>query len=296
MSSALIDIVSAAAALSLAAIAAYVDVKTLKIPNRITFPAIAAGLVLGAIRCLTGYSILELALTLAISWAFVYAIWVAGLWGGGDAKAVLALSLLLSPMYPPLSFVVAFLISTAVSLFIRESIFLMTRAFRVRDPVSMALALSPASAAALLFLLSTGIGLIMASLLALLALAVVADLLSTFLPRYEKALLGPSSEMRLAGRRPAEDIYLKEEGPVRILRPAGMLGPFLRGTIREKTPPLIPRRRSGLLPEDIRLLKRHLSFIYIVPQHPMGPLLFVSLIASLTSLYVVSLPEVSALL
>ena len=56
-------------------------------------------------------------LTCAISYAFVYGLWRCGLWGGGDAKLVLALFILASPAYPPLSFIVALSLCLALVLF-----------------------------------------------------------------------------------------------------------------------------------------------------------------------------------
>jgi len=62
----------------------------------------------------------------AISYAFVYGIWKLGLWGGGDAKLVLALFFLVTPAYPPPLFIVAFSLCLALvlcgkHLFIRRS-------------------------------------------------------------------------------------------------------------------------------------------------------------------------------
>ncbi len=56
-------------------------------------------------------------LTCAVSYVFVYCIWRLGLWGGGDAKLVLALFVLASPAYPPLLFIVALSLCLALVLF-----------------------------------------------------------------------------------------------------------------------------------------------------------------------------------
>jgi prepilin peptidase CpaA len=56
-------------------------------------------------------------LVCGVSYAFIYGIWRLGLWGGGDAKLVLALFFLASPAYSPLLFIVAFSLCLALVLF-----------------------------------------------------------------------------------------------------------------------------------------------------------------------------------
>jgi prepilin peptidase CpaA len=82
-------------------LAAITDLRTLRIPNALTLPSIAAGLVMLSLRCALGYSILWATVICVVSYALVYALWRGGLWGGGDAKLVLAIFILISPMYPP---------------------------------------------------------------------------------------------------------------------------------------------------------------------------------------------------
>jgi Flp pilus assembly protein protease CpaA len=98
----LIDLFSIGAALAASTAAAVIDYKTLKIPNRLTFPLILLGLLLMAVRCIAGYSPWVAALTCVTAYLFAYALWKGRLWGGGDAKQVLALFIVISPAYPPL--------------------------------------------------------------------------------------------------------------------------------------------------------------------------------------------------
>ena len=64
------------------AVASIVDLKTHKVPNWLTLPPMIA---LGAIR-LTRFDLVFLAY-----WAGIYLCWAAHVWGGGDAKLLMAL-------------------------------------------------------------------------------------------------------------------------------------------------------------------------------------------------------------
>jgi Flp pilus assembly protein protease CpaA len=91
----------------------------LRIPNGLTFPFILLGLALLPLRW--AMAAMPLAgLICGVSYAFVYGLWKCGLWGGGDAKLVLALFILVSPAYSPLSFIVAFSLCLALVLFAKH--------------------------------------------------------------------------------------------------------------------------------------------------------------------------------
>jgi Flp pilus assembly protein protease CpaA len=118
-----IDSFSLLAAWSAFLAAAIIDVRTLRIPNCLTFPLILLGLSLLGLRCIAGFSIPLAGLTCAVSYAFIYGLWKLRLWGGGDAKLVLASYLLVSPVYPPLFYIAAFSLCLAIVLFFRHVIF-----------------------------------------------------------------------------------------------------------------------------------------------------------------------------
>jgi prepilin peptidase CpaA len=105
------------------AAAAAIDHRTLRIPNRLTFPLILAGLVVMALRCACGYPVGPAVLACILSYAIVYGLWKFRMWGGGDAKLVLALFLLTSPAYPPLYFIAAFTLCLAILLLIKHGIY-----------------------------------------------------------------------------------------------------------------------------------------------------------------------------
>ena len=116
----LIDLFSIGAAFVAVSAAAAIDYKTLRIPNMLTFPFIFLGLLLMAIRCIPGYPLWMAALTCVIAYLFAYALWRGRLWGGGDAKLVLALFILISPVYPALMFIIIFSLSLALVVFIEH--------------------------------------------------------------------------------------------------------------------------------------------------------------------------------
>lgn len=122
-----------------------IDYRTLRIPNRLTFPLILSGLALMAFRCILGYPPQFCVLVGVISYGLVYGLWKCRLWGGGDAKLVLALFLLLSPAFPPLYFIEAFLLCLAVALLIKHGVYMPAR-MAMGDPSPTATKGGPLSA------------------------------------------------------------------------------------------------------------------------------------------------------
>ncbi len=116
-----IDILSLSAAGAFTLAAAAIDCRTLRIPNRLTLPLVSLGLLLMALRCTAGLSMLIAVLTCAVSYALVYGLWRCHLWGGGDAKLALALFLIASPVYPPLYFIAAFSLCLATVLLLKHA-------------------------------------------------------------------------------------------------------------------------------------------------------------------------------
>ncbi len=115
-----IDLACVVLAGTSAAAAAVVDHRTMRIPNRLTFPLIGAGLALMAAR---GYPLQPAALTCVASYAYVYGLWKCRMWGGGDAKLVLGLFLLVSPSYPPLYFIAAYSLCLAAVLLLKHGVY-----------------------------------------------------------------------------------------------------------------------------------------------------------------------------
>ncbi|HTX43747.1 MAG TPA: A24 family peptidase, partial [Methanocella sp.] len=96
--------------------AAVIDHRTSRIPNGLTLPFVLLGLALLPPRCAAAMA----GLICGVSYAFVYGLWRCGLWGGGDAKLVLGLFILVSPAYPTLLFIAAFSLCLALVLFAKH--------------------------------------------------------------------------------------------------------------------------------------------------------------------------------
>ncbi len=111
-----IDAISIAIAGIAAAVAAIIDRRTMRIPNLLTIPLALLGLIFMAWRCLLGLPLYIAGLTCIAPYAIAYGLWRLGMWGGGDAKLIIALLLLASPAYPALLYVSAFLTSLAIIL------------------------------------------------------------------------------------------------------------------------------------------------------------------------------------
>jgi preflagellin peptidase FlaK len=94
--------------------AAYTDVKTRRIPNKVWWPLFAAGVVLLAVTIQSTYAtsatfqlerdLAAIAVSLGVVAPVTYLFWLFGGFGGADAKALLVLCLLV-PIYPAYEFV-----------------------------------------------------------------------------------------------------------------------------------------------------------------------------------------------
>lgn len=114
------DLALLIAAGAMLALAAAADMRARLIPNWLTLPAIFAGAMVLFIRCLYSYPVLPALAIGAASLLIAGLPWIAECWGGGDAKACLAVLLLASPAFPGLYFAIAFTGSLALLLTARH--------------------------------------------------------------------------------------------------------------------------------------------------------------------------------
>lgn len=145
-----IDILMIVAAGVLLATAALIDLRTRRIPDWLTLPAIIIGAIILSGRCLYGYSVWSAMLTSAASLSLPYLLWVTGSWGGGDARACIGAFLLAGPAFPALSIIAAFSGCLALLLIVRQ-IFLRIGPKRVRTDEIMGRPLGPSILAAYIF-------------------------------------------------------------------------------------------------------------------------------------------------
>ena len=98
------ELILAAIALGAACIAIYTDLRERIIPNRLTFPLIAVGILfyflLGSYRG-DLWTVASGAMGAAISFGIGYAMWLTGGWAGGDVKLFTALGALLPRFSSP---------------------------------------------------------------------------------------------------------------------------------------------------------------------------------------------------
>jgi Flp pilus assembly protein protease CpaA len=119
----LIDESSIMVAFILLLIATYTDLQCMRIPNSITIPSIISGIIFLIIRCIGGYHLAHAMISVALSFVFLYLLWKNGSWGGGDAKATLAVVILMSPVFEPLLFIAIFFFSLSTLLLIKNNKF-----------------------------------------------------------------------------------------------------------------------------------------------------------------------------
>lgn len=278
MCSMLIDVTSIALALLLAVAAAITDIRTMRIPNLLTIPAILLGLALLMIRCADGYPPVLAGILALLSYAYVYLIWRCSMWGGGDAKAVLSMFILVTPVFGSLYFMAAFSLCLAFTLLFRQFFYGTMAALLSLKLKPAAISIIPMLCPVLLYLALSPFGMVYAAVFSLVSMAVLADLASDSLPYYETLSIKDGS-MDAIGKKPAEDIWLEGAMVIRRLRPAG----FIRSlcSYGPKAHPVMGDTIYGLSGPDIELLRRHVPDIRVMLQKPMGPALLIAFLASM---------------
>jgi Flp pilus assembly protein protease CpaA len=256
-----IDIAAFALATIAVLLAAIIDLRTMRIPNALTLPSIAVGLAILAVRCGLGFSPLWAVAICAVAYALVYGLWKGGLWGGGDAKLVLAIFLLISPMYSPFYLMAIYLACLAIALFLGRYLFFGA------DRNHFQYALSPLIVSSGALALLWGFGHTIAAVGGLVAFAVAADLLADSFPCTERVPIG-----RAEGRRIAEEIHVTDQA---IVRKKICIG-IIRGMFRRQN-----YRTTVLRPCDIDMLRRYVKSVEVFVQRPMGPSLFVAYVLAL---------------
>ena len=256
-----IDIGAFAVASISVILAAIIDFRTMRIPNALTLPSILMGLIILAIRCALGFSFLWAIVICSVSYVLVFVFWKGGLWGGGDAKLVLAIFLLISPMYSPFYLMAIFLACLALTLFLGRYL------LPGFGPMHSEYALSPliVSSAALALLWS--FNRTAAMLAGLVTFAVAADLLADSFPCTERVPIG-----RAAGRRLAEEIHITD----RDVRRKKVCAGVIRGLLQRRI-----FRTTVLKPCDVDMLRRYVKSVEVYIQRPMGPSLLAAYVLAL---------------
>jgi len=262
-------------AISIAFVAAIMDVKTKEIPNWLTFPAIFIGIILFTLK---NYRAWYLFIPLVISFFFIWLLWRSSAFGGGDAKLLMALVALSATVYD-ITFIPHFLVMLAIVSLAHYFIFGGINAFEQGKGMKFVILLlfSVAVAVAAYVFLSFYYP-ALAPYIAAIVFAISADISSSFLPcrRREKV-----SE-KLAGEMLAETIYVKN-GVVH--RKKMEISSIMRILKREKIEGKIIAKPSymGLSKEEIKEIEKYCNDVLIFISHPFAPVILLSfLLAILT--------------
>ncbi|MCD6448041.1 MAG: prepilin peptidase [Thermoplasmata archaeon] len=262
-------------AISIAFIAAIIDVKTKEIPNWLTLPAIFIGIILFTLK---NYRAWHLFIPLMISFFFIWLLWRSSAFGGGDAKLLMALVALSATVYD-ITFIPHFLVMLAIVSLAHYFIFGGINAFKQGKGMKFVILLlfSVAVAVAAYVFLSFYYP-ALAPYIAAIVFAISADISSSFLPcrRREKV-----SE-KLAGEMLAETIYVKNGIVHRKKMETSFIMRILR---REKIDGKIIAKPSymGLSKEEIKEIEKYRNDVLIFISHPFAPVILLSfLLAILT--------------
>ena len=253
--------------------ASYIDLRTKKIPNEITLGMVAAGLSMCAVRIYLGQLWLIIILPLAFSIFFIWLMWRAGLFGGGDAKLMMGIVALVPTFSDGISFIPTFFLMVAIVSSIHYFIFGMVEGVRRRDKKPIIFMLLPVAVGAAVYVTVGGN---LSRLASILSFAVAADLVSPFLPYVKKAELSDKIE----GEMLAETIGLVEGKVVRHRETPSLLIKIFSSHVKMDEVLASPSY-LGISREEIEKLGDFCTHVYIFPSHPMAPMIFAALLLSL---------------
>lgn len=268
--------VSAVIAIVGSSVAVVIDVRTQEIPNELTLGMITAGVALSAFRIVMGEFWLLIVPSAAVAIGLSWLLWRAGMFGGGDAKLMMAIALLL-PLYGDgTSFLPTFFIMLAVAAFIHYFIFGLVAMLRQgRVPYALLFAAVPLGAAWGVFLIARQL-LPWPHVVALLFLAMAADLVSPMLPYRRRMPVGDD----LAGMYLAETIGLQDGDVVRHPVPSSMLRRAVHRS-PEMDEVIAAPHHLGVQPEEITRLRDVVQKVAVFPAFPFAPVILAALLLSL---------------
>ncbi|MFO8132710.1 MAG: A24 family peptidase [Thermoplasmatota archaeon] len=277
--------VGAAIALLGTCIAAVVDVRTKEIPNVLTLGMIAAGAALSAGRILMGEPWLLMLPSMGMAVGLAWLLWRAGLYGGGDAKLMMGIGLLV-PLYPDgMSFLPTFFVMLALASFVHYFIFgLVALARQHRVLHALLFAAVPVGVALAAFYVVRGL-LPWPHLVALLSLALAADLVSPLLP-YRRIV---AVDGGLEGMYLAETVGLRDGEVARDPVPSSLLRRVVHGSV-EMDEVIAAPGHLGVQPGDIERLRGVVDEVEVFPAFPFAPVILAALLLALVFGNIVPLP------
>jgi len=251
-------------------IASYTDIKTKEIPNALTFSMIFVGCIICIWRIFVGNWIFIPPLLFACF--FIWLIWKAGYWGGGDAKLLIGICLLLSPFPSMPFFIPSFFIMIGFVSILHFFIFGFIEALRRGMRRKFILAMGSVFAISIAtYFLSEIFFPSISIFLAIISFAIGGDILSSFLPCTKEIPLSQAE-----GELLAEKIAIVDKKVVRIKENPSLIKKIL--SKKEKMETIASPHPMGLTKEEIERLKPYCSHIAIFVTHPFAPIILVALI------------------
>ncbi len=250
------------------AAACYFDLKYMEIPNAITFPMIFIGIVICILKLNPYYYI-----PLAISFIFLWLIWKAGIWGGGDAKLTMGI---ISLIYPyNIYFIPNFFIWLGLISMAHYFVFGLIEEMKKGN---IAKFLSTVSAISLLtlsiYLISNALFPPFSIYVTAVSFFIIGDILGSFLPCKEETELSEE----LVGKLLAEKIGIKNGKIIRIEKETSIILRIYRALKGKERIKILAE--DELTKEKIEELKKYCKKVKIYISYPMAPIIFISLLTA----------------
>lgn len=253
-------------------IASYFDLRTKTIPNFLTFSMIFAGLIFFSLKILIEKKWFFLIPT-AFSYFFIWILWRAGIWGGGDAKLVTGI-ILLGVSFSGIFFISYFFISIALVSLVHYFIFGMVEAFRRKSAKFFTAILFIFISSSSTYLVMKIIKPSLSILVGIITFFICGDIASSFLPCKKNVKLSEE----IIGEYLAETIGLRDNELVRIEKEQSLILRILKQKRREMDEIIAKPNYFGISEEEINSLRKYCNEIKIFITYPMAPLIFFALL------------------
>ncbi len=244
-----------AIALIASLIASFIDVRERKIPNLITFPLLAIGLLFSLFRDFL------LFIPLLISFSLLFLMWKISLIGGGDVKLLMGIFALLNEDFYS---IISFLIILSIVLFFHFLFFGLIESLRRKELKIFIMSISAIFSAGIMSYLIIHIPIV-----SLLSSLIVGDIISSFLPYSKKV-----SIENAGGEILAENIEMKNGKLIRQkVNPS-----VFRRAFEKRNKQYLAKAFEVLDNKKLQELKKYCNEVEVFITYPMAPLIFFSVL------------------
>ncbi|HEC75723.1 MAG TPA: hypothetical protein ENI33_00485 [Thermoplasmatales archaeon] len=209
----------------------------------------------------------------AFSYFFIWILWRAGIWGGGDAKLVTGI-ILLGVSFSGIFFISYFFISIALVSLVHYFIFGMVEAFRRKSAKFFTAILFIFISSSSTYLVMKIIKPSLSILVGIITFFICGDIASSFLPCKKNVKLSEE----IIGEYLAETIGLRDNELVRIEKEQSLILRILKQKRREMDEIIAKPNYFGISEEEINSLRKYCNEIKIFITYPMAPLIFFALL------------------